>query len=345
MAEQKSRLVLLGVFVTVVLALFGYLALKVGGVQTGNGVVVDAVFDDAQGLVENGNVRIAGIKVGSIHKLKVDGKRARVTLSIDPEVGARSDIVATIKAKSLLGEKFIELQPQEGSSAPMLKSGDVITNTYISAELPDLASQIAPLLSQIDPEDVARLVRVTSNLLEANEKDIPEVVDSIGRILVNVDGLLVTNRPRIDRMLAAADDAITNAGPKVDKLLTTTQTTLDSTNRLIEKHGPGIDNLMAQLAGLEVDRINNMLVELDTALQGSGGALTDGKEVISKVNDLLDGFEGLTWFDVSHLVRDEGINVRFMSRSDEDIEAARAQWGPRRDKLDEGEALTTVTPD
>ena len=105
--KKRVSLILLGVFVFAVLAMFGYLSIRVGSMRTSDGITVEAVFDDAQGVIENGSVRIAGIKVGSVGKLVVEGKRARAVLYIDKSVKIRRDVVATIKAKSLLGEKFI----------------------------------------------------------------------------------------------------------------------------------------------------------------------------------------------------------------------------------------------
>ncbi len=327
MADQRNRLVLLGVFVTVVLILFGYLAMRVGSVRTGGGIEVETVFDDAQGLVENGSVRIAGIQVGSIGKLRVDNGKARITLYLNPDVGMKRNVAATIKAKSLLGEKFIELIPQPGD-APALQDGDVIENTYVQAELPDLASQIGPLLAKINPDDVGRLVRVISTILEQNEKDIPKVVESLGNLTVNLDRMIERNGPKIDQIVDAAFDATTKAGPKVERLIDTTQHTLDNANKLIEANGPRIEQFAVQLSKFDLERINRMIGEVDTAMQGMPETMKDARQLLTRTNALMGGFEGLTWFDLKHLIRDEGVVVRMMARGDDDIEAERAQWKP-----------------
>lgn len=320
--KSRSQLIMLGVFVVLVLSLFGYLALRVGSVRSSDGVVVDAVFDDAQGLVENGSVRIAGIKVGSITKLAIDGKKARISLHIDPNVTVRSDVRATIKAKSLLGEKFVELIPQSETAA-VLVSGDQITDTYISAELPDLASQIGPLLAQIDPKDVSRLVKTVSRILEQNEESIPRMVESFGNIAVNVDKMLQRNTGKIDQIIEATHETIVTNGPKVTKLVDTTQKTLDNANNLIEKTSPKLINMTDQLAKIDVESINKMIKDAPEMFG-------DAKQIVSKVNNLLDGFEGLTYADLEHLMRDQGIHVRMMERSDEEQAEARKRWEPKK---------------
>lgn len=340
--KKRTQLILLGLMVVVVLALFGYLAIRVGSVRTSDGITVDAVFDDAQGVVENGSVRIAGIKVGVVAKLWVEGKRARVTMYLDPNIRIRKDVVATIKAKSLLGEKFVELIPQ-GDSAPELQDGDMIEKTFVAAELPDLASQIAPLLAKINPDDVSKLVNVMSRILEQNEDDFPKIVSALGRVAVNVDGMLTRNGPKIDRIVDATYDAVYKAGPKAEKLIDTTQRTLDNANRVIEANGDKIGKFTDGLSQLDMARINRMIGELEKAMAGAPDTLGQAKDVVYKVNNLLDGFEGLNWADLKSLVRDDGINVRIRARSDDDVKADYEKWTPKK-KIPAANASTPANP-
>lgn len=332
---NRTQLVLLGVFVIIVLALFGYLALRVGSVRTSDGVEVDVVFDDAQGLIENGSVKIAGIAVGAITKLRVDGKQARITLALDPEANVRSDVRATIKAKSLLGEKFIELQP-ESTTAPLLKNGDTITNSYVSAELPDLASQIGPLLAKINPDDVSRMVRVISRVLENSEQDIPKAVESLSNIAINVDGLVQRNGPKVEKIIDVTYDTISTSGPKLNKLVDTTQRTMDNANRLLEDNGPKLSKFTDQLSKVDMEGINKMVSE-------APATFAQATQVVTKVNVLLDGFEGLSWFEMKKLLRDDGLNFRFSERSEEDQAADRALWGNGADRQ-KAKATPAVAP-
>lgn len=333
---NRTQLVLLGVFVVIVLGLFGYLALRVGSVRTSDGVEVDVLFDDAQGLIENGSVKIAGISVGAITKLKVEGKKARVSLVLDPESNVRTDVRATIKAKSLLGEKFIELQP-ESETAPLLKTGDTITNSYVSAELPDLASQIGPLLAKINPDDVSRMVRVISRVLENSEESIPKAVESLGNIAINVDGLVQRNGPKIEKIIDVTYDTISTSGPKLNKLVDTTQRTMDNANSLLEDNGPKLSKFTDQLSKVDMEGINKMIGE-------APATFAQATQVVTKVNTLLDGFEGLSWYEMKNLIRDEGINVRLTERSDDDKEEDRAKWGTPTERKGKVTPAVSTTP-
>jgi virulence factor Mce-like protein len=325
-AQNRIRLILLGVFVTLVLALFGYLALRVGSVRTTDGIEVEAVFTDAQGLIENGTVKIAGIKVGVVSELYVKGRLAHVKLVLDPEASIRNDVTATIKAKSLLGEKFVELIP-DSETAPMLKNGDIISKTFVPAELPDLASQIGPLLAKIDPNDVSRLVKVVSRVLEKNENDFPKIVESLGRVSVNVDGLLTRNGPKVDRIMDVLYDTVNHSGPKINKLVDTTQDTMSQANQLLKENGPRINKFTGELSQIDVARINRMIGTVDDSMKGMPETVAAAKSVVFKVDALLDGFEGLTWFEMKKLLRDDGLNFRFSERSEDDREADRKKWG------------------
>lgn len=101
----------LGVFVLIVLAMLAYLSLKIGGVGVGESIHASVSFADAAGLVKDAAVNIAGVHVGTVRRLIVEGRRARITMTLLPEAKVREDAVATIRAKSLLGEKYLEIIP------------------------------------------------------------------------------------------------------------------------------------------------------------------------------------------------------------------------------------------
>ena len=108
----------------------------------GGGYELVAKFRKADGLGSGSDVRIAGVKVGTVADMSLDPQsyKAAVSLRIREGVEIPEDTSAKITAASLLGDNFIALQP--GASPYMLESGDEIQYTQGSVNLLDLAGQM-----------------------------------------------------------------------------------------------------------------------------------------------------------------------------------------------------------
>ncbi len=128
----------LGAVVLVVAVIFfgfSYSAASVGNVS---GYELTADFSGIGGLGVGDSVQISGVKIGSIAKidLKPEDYQARVTMAIDDHIKLPDDTSALISSESLLGGKYMELQP--GSSEDMLKPGGHIDYTQAPQNLEQL---------------------------------------------------------------------------------------------------------------------------------------------------------------------------------------------------------------
>jgi len=102
------------------------------------GYHLSARFDRVDGLKTGGDVRIGGIKVGTILSQKVDLKtyQAVLELSIDPKVRLPVDTSAKIRSENLLGGSYLSLEP--GGDDEYLADGDEIEFTQGSVDVIDL---------------------------------------------------------------------------------------------------------------------------------------------------------------------------------------------------------------
>ena len=121
--------------VAVVFLGFSYSSANVGDVD---GYPVTADFSGIGGLGIGDSVQISGVKIGTIAKieLKPDDYMARVTMNIDDDIKLPDDTSAFISSESLLGGKYMELQP--GASEEMLGSGGHIEYTQAPQNLEQL---------------------------------------------------------------------------------------------------------------------------------------------------------------------------------------------------------------
>ena len=69
------------------------------------------MLDSALGLYPDNPVTIAGVPIGVVEQVTVEGKQARVKIAIRPDMPLYSNAKAAVRARSLLGEKYIDLDP------------------------------------------------------------------------------------------------------------------------------------------------------------------------------------------------------------------------------------------
>ena len=133
---------LLGAVVLVVAVgflVFAYTSTDVAAVE---GYRVNAKFDRIDGLVVGGDVRLGGIKVGTIvaHELEPDTYLAVVRMDIDPRIKLPVDSSAEIISDGLLGSKYLSLVP--GGDEEMLEVDGEIRFTQSPVSLENLIGQL-----------------------------------------------------------------------------------------------------------------------------------------------------------------------------------------------------------
>lgn len=137
MASRAVGETLLGAVVLAAAAGFLIYALQQADLG-GSGYEVVAKFRKAEGLNVGADVRVAGVKVGSVTDLSLDPEtyEAVATLAVVDTVSIPDDSDAKIAVESLLGGSFIAITP--GASEFMLTGGDQIELTQGSVSLLDL---------------------------------------------------------------------------------------------------------------------------------------------------------------------------------------------------------------
>jgi len=133
---------IVGVVVLAVAALFLFYAYRASGQDSERGAYrLDAVFGRVDGVSVGSEVRIAGVKVGSVSANSLDPQtyEARVQLAVSSGVAIPEDSIAKVVSDGLLGGAHVSIEP--GASDVMLKSGEQITLTQGSVDLLGLAVQ------------------------------------------------------------------------------------------------------------------------------------------------------------------------------------------------------------
>ena len=132
----------LGAVVLLVAIGFLYYAYQSNASTEGGSYPLLAQFDRIDGLENGADVRIGGIKVGSVTNQMLDPAtyRAQVQFTVQENVELPLDSSAAIMSDGLLGGKYLSLEP--GGDIDMLEAGDELTLTQSSIRLEDLIGQL-----------------------------------------------------------------------------------------------------------------------------------------------------------------------------------------------------------
>lgn len=133
---------LVGLLVVLLAAWFVFFAWQRTGGSFHKRIQVTALFPAANGISTGTDVRVAGLKVGTVTGQKLDPQsyQAEVTLSLDSDVKMPSDSSAAITSEGLLGGTYVALVP--GGSDQPLRNGDMILDTQGSIDMMGLIGSL-----------------------------------------------------------------------------------------------------------------------------------------------------------------------------------------------------------
>jgi len=289
-----------GCLVVVAGGLLAFMALQVGAIRgLGDRVQVSVVLDDAAGLSTGAVVSIAGVQIGRVSALEVDFDKAHATLELDADAQVRSDATVVMRARSVLGEKYLEIVP-ESRDAPVLASGDTLTKTVGSVEIDQLVTRMAPLVEALDP---AMMRQVGASLSTA----------------------LAADPDRPARMLADAERALANAADASEDLpelvgearttLASVKKTSDAARPILAKAEGTVTRLDALVASVPPEELPALLAEVRAAVRDGRAILTKVDGSATDVSEILGKLNGITPEELAYWAREEGVLIRLFPRS------------------------------
>jgi phospholipid/cholesterol/gamma-HCH transport system substrate-binding protein len=147
--------IVVGFFVLIGIVCLGYLAIKLGKLEVmgSSGYTVYADFSSVAGLKVGDPVEIAGVKVGRVEGLGLADERARLELRLQDGVRLQEDVIASVRSRGLIGDKFILISP--GASDKLIAAGGKIRETDSPPDITDLIGKFVggDLTSKGEPKD------------------------------------------------------------------------------------------------------------------------------------------------------------------------------------------------
>ncbi|MFD1148134.1 MCE family protein [Saccharothrix hoggarensis] len=237
---------------------------------------VTAVFGAAVGVYPGSDVRVLGVRVGTIEEVEPQGRLVKVVMSLDRAVKVPADAQAVVVAPSVVSDRYVQLAPVYTGGEVM---GDNATipreRTATPVELDELYASLDKLTSALGPNGANKdgalsdLLDAAANNLQGNGQALGDTVKQLGDATRTLSGSkddlfgTVDNLQKFTGMLAANDSQVRD-----------------------------FNRQLAEVAGFLADERENLggaLNELATALGHVQGFIQDNRAVLKSNVDKLAG--------------------------------------------------------
>jgi len=270
----------------------------------GAGATYKAEFSEAAGLKSTNEVRIAGVKVGQVTAVELEGDRVVVSLQVkDAWVGDNTS--ASIQIKTILGQKYLALDP---SGADSLDPDDRIPleRTVAPYDVIEAFSSAADTLGDIDTEQLASSFETLSQAFSETPDDIRASLDGVSRLSQTVASRdaelkkLLEATAGVSQILADRNTEFTKLLSDGALLITELNTRQQAISQLLD----GTKRLSTQLSALVVENQEQIGPALEN-LRGVVQILQDNNDNIDRAMELYEPFVRLyanvvgngRWFD------------------------------------------------
>ncbi len=278
-----------------------------------NGIIeLHAYFNDATGLAIKSQVKVAGIQVGEVTSITLEGQRAHIIFNVRQDVALYNGILeennfhrngATVSKKlsGILGDYHLELTP--GLEGNQLQNGDTIPNIIQAGGAEALLNDAGKIMKDIS--DVTQTLSTVFGGDDGQQK-ISILLDDLNSTMKNVKGLTEDNAQKISSIIAYTEVIAQNAAdisstgneelPKLvedlNDVLADLKYTMTSVRNGVDDtmdsaHG-GIDQLRASIEKLDntLSHIENIASNIENG-QGTVGKILKDDSIANEAQSLL----------------------------------------------------------
>jgi phospholipid/cholesterol/gamma-HCH transport system substrate-binding protein len=145
------------------------------------GTEYHAVFSDASGLRPGNMVQVAGIRVGRVNDMELDGNRVLVDFTVKGDVDLGPETYASVQVLNLLGEKYLQLTP---AGAGQMSAGSTIPldRTESGYDIVRVLSDLSTTTEHIDTRQLGTALDTLSHTLSGSSSEIRATFDGVSRL-------------------------------------------------------------------------------------------------------------------------------------------------------------------
>ncbi|WP_280416246.1 MCE family protein [Nocardia carnea] len=204
---------------------------------------VRAVFTTATAIYPGDDVRVSGVKVGTIAAIEPRGATVEMTMHIDRDVDIPADAGAVIVSQSLVDSRYVQLTPAYRGDGPTMADDTVIPleRTAIPVEWDQIKTQLTRLATELGPDGdqasgpAGRFIDSAADALAGNGDKLRQVLSQlsgVGRILADGSGDIASTIENLQTFVTALRDSNVQIVQFQNRLATLTSVLSDSRSDL-----------------------------------------------------------------------------------------------------------------
>jgi phospholipid/cholesterol/gamma-HCH transport system substrate-binding protein len=294
--KTTGALVKLIAFMVVTSLLTFVLAATIGSLPGGSFTTYHARFTDVTGLLAGNEVRIAGVKVGTVKGISLKGDQADVTLKLENGRHLTEGNRLQVRYRNLVGERYVAIVEGAGSSTE-LKGGSTVPvdRTTPALDLTVLFNGFRPLFQALDPKTVNDVSFEIIQTLQGEGGTIDTLLArtaSLTRTLADKDAVIGRVVDNLTTVLATVDKRDSELSDLVSQLKRLSQGFAQDRKQIGESLA-GIGDLTDATAGLlqgirpglrtDVKRLGALAANLDAGKDTINGVLQRLPEKLNRI--------------------------------------------------------------
>lgn len=184
----------LGIITVLAIVVTLCVAIGVGRLGVGKRTYV-ADFAQAAGLSAGDQVTVAGVRVGTVKGLRLDGDHVAVTMDIDKGLHLGKATRAAVKLTTLLGARYVDVQP--GDAGELAGRRIPLSNTEVPYNLQEALQDATTTFESVDAEKIAQSMTTLSEQLQGAPQILPQALENIQHL----SSVIASRRDQISDLL------------------------------------------------------------------------------------------------------------------------------------------------
>ena len=284
---RRIGIVVVTVTLVAVLAVFAFNASTFS-----SGYTVKARFSNAAGMGPNANVLLAGVAVGKVKSVNLNGNHVTVDMTINQGVVLPKKTDASISVETLLGQLVVDLKPVSGWNHP-LGDGALLTNTSIPVEFQNIQNIAGGLLTKSDATAINQLISSLATITQGKQQQVAQIISGLN----GFTGVINQRQAQVSQLIAAANtlsqtvashdselgSAIDNLttvigslaqkGTDLGNLIDNTQQAAGQINTLVTNNRPQLQAVVTQLQSV-LGVLSQHQLDLAQGVSSAAAAIT-----------------------------------------------------------------------
>ena len=285
----------IGLFILIGFIILGVFILKIEDIpltERGERLQLEARIPSAAGIDRKAAVRIAGVRVGKVEEVRLDGSWAVLSLSLDADVRLHEGAGVVVTSMGMLGDKYVEVTPGN-PTAPLLQSGVVLEGE--SRPSFDDVLEVADSIGR-DVKEVTTALRASIGGQQGADR-IDAIVDNLEQLTASLREMIEANQGNVNSTIVNFREFSQTLRDELPAIAEKMNRLADNLDGVVAENRDDLKGSLENIRDLSerlktsADNLNTITGKVASG-EGTIGKLVNDETTVDNFNETLDSIEG-----------------------------------------------------